>query len=419
MTHTLCRHYLYIILWLWMPTCVLAGNGLNDSATGFQSAGLANADLALTNNTFALNINPAGLSHINGSTLDIMVEGVLWDVEHHDSIGGTTKLENNTAFVYGGGYARRLNPEWVAGIGLFFQGGAGFEYKQLPNTFGSPDDINALFGSLKIIPGFSWQANKQLTLGVSVALIYSTAEQELFSNTSTATFQGFRIEDLSGVSSNFRIGLLYVFSPKWSLAANYTSEAPIRLKGGTMRINRSASSQPTLTYKNVTIDGLNFAEEFSLGLAYKATDRWTLAVDLTWAEWSSAMKSSVLTAKNPDDPAAKQVLAIETPQEWRDHLLAAIGTEFWWSNDTLLRAGISYGRSPQQETGLNPANNLIPEFTIGMGVKRRLNEKWDANASMVWQPKEEQTYVDPTFGDNAKETFGAYAWYFGLTRRWK
>lgn len=418
MIHPISQQRLAALTVLCLSGTAFAGNGLNDGATGVQSAGLANADMVLNNNTAALNINPAGLSRIEGSHLDLLVEPVLWSVRHQDSLGNNAKPANETVLVVGGGYARRLNRNWVAGIGMFFQGGAGFEYEDLNNPFGPPDDVGGLFGSLKIAPGVSWQVTESLTLGASGAVLYSTAEQELYPNTSSAQFQGFRVDDLKGVSGNFRLGLLYQLSPRWTLGANYSSEAPIRLKDGKISFNRSANGQAPLTYDDVSLKGLNFAEEFGVGIAYQPTQAWIIAVDVSWLDWSAAMRSSRLTAKEPDDATATPVLVMDTPAQWRDHVLVAIGTEYQLSNEAMLRAGVSYARSPQQDIGLSPSNNLLADLTLGAGFTHRLGERWEASATMVWQPDRSQNYNNPLFGGEARETFGAYAGYLGLARRW-
>jgi long-chain fatty acid transport protein len=395
-----------------------AGNGLNDGATGIQSAGLANADLTLTNDTSAININPAGLSRIEHSHLDFIFEPVLYTVSHEDSIGGKTDLENDTLAVFSGGYARRLNNHWVAGIGMFFQGGVGFEYDEMPNAFGDPDEFSSLSGAIKIAPGVSWEVSDRLTLGGAIAILYSTAEQDLLPNTSSPDFQGFRIRDLEGISTNFRLGLLYQFTPALTVAATYTSEAPIRLKDGNMEINRSHADLAPLRYQDVAIKGLNFAAETSVGIAYSATEDWTLALDLTWSEWASAMTSVLLTASEPDDPSAPATLVSATPQDWRDHLLVALGTEYRWNPDTLVRLGVSFARSPQQDVGLSPANNLLADLTLGAGIAYDLNPRWQLKGSLIWQPEKSQTYYSPLFGGEAEETFGAYALYLGFARRW-
>jgi long-chain fatty acid transport protein len=400
------------------PSPALAGNGLNDGATGVQSAGMANADLVLTNNTAAININPAGLSHVEDRHLDVLFEPVLWSVDHKDPIGGERSPDNHTVFVFGGGYARRLNEKWVAGVGMFFQGGAGFEYKDLPNAFGPPDDVIGLFGSLKIAPGMSWQVNDCLTLGAALGLLYSTAEQKIFPNISGPAFEGFRIDELAGVSTNVRLGMLYRLSPRWTLGATYTSKAPIRLRNGRMRINRSGRGLAPLEYDDVSQKGLNFAQELAVGLAFEPTDRWKIAMDVAWADWSSAMKATRLTARDPDDPSAPSVLDIRSPLAWRNQTMIAFGVEYRWSRDTWLRTGVSFARSPQPASNVSPIFNLIAERTYGAGIVHRLGERWELSVSGVIQPDRNERYVNPLYGGEARETFGAYAGYVGLARRW-
>lgn len=408
---------LFAFFLLGATTQAQAGYGLNSPAKGAQSAGFADAVLAVTNDTDALNINPAGLSAIEASRFDAMLEPAYWLSHHKDDQGGKSHPRRELAIATGG-YAQRLNERWVAGLVFAVQGGAGFAYEDLPNAMGAPDDVSALFGSFKIAPGASWQITERLTLGLSAGLVYSSARQKLLPKTSNAFFNGFRLDGLEGFSTNARAGLLFELNPQWTFAAVYATKTPIRLKNGRMTLDRSFSGQAPLVYEDVSLRGLNFAPEISLGFAFRPDERWLLSGNVSRLDWSSALKTSRLHATKPNDDTAAPTRDMPLPLNFRDHYMVALGGQYQWTPATALRAGVGYARNPQSKESLTPALNLVADRTITAGFAHRFGRGWEFSGAALWQPTNTVNYDSPLFADGAQEGFGALALYFGLGRNW-
>src|SRR3546814_10415953 len=67
-------------------------NGLNDIGYGAESAGMAGADLAVTGDPSALNINPAGLARIDNHAFNLGIEPFYFiDNHHRDQFGNDQK----------------------------------------------------------------------------------------------------------------------------------------------------------------------------------------------------------------------------------------------------------------------------------------------------------------------------------------
>src|SRR3546814_8278488 len=91
-----------------MPHAALAGNGLNDIGYGAESAGMAGADLAVTGDPSALNINPAGLARIDNHAFNLGIEPFYFiDHHHRDQFGNDQKPANTFGALFSGGYADR------------------------------------------------------------------------------------------------------------------------------------------------------------------------------------------------------------------------------------------------------------------------------------------------------------------------
>lgn len=403
---------------LWV-SAAWTGNGINDIGYGSDSASMASADVALARDTAALNNNPAGLVQIKSQTLDVLLEPFSsFGIEHSDRIGNDTRIDNLIGGGIGGGYARRLpGTAVVAGVGLFFQGGVGFVYNDFATPFGNRDDLSGVLGSVKIAPGFGWAINERWSVGSSAGLIYSTARQKFFPGTSTADFSGFRVDSLSGVSVNAKAGLQYRPAQDWVLALVYTSKAPIRLEDGTVTVNNTGSGGGSVHYKDARLTGLAFAQEVNAGFLYRASPRWSLAADLTWSDWSEAMRYTTLTARDADDAAAEPEFRLKSPLDWRDQYLISVGTLFRWTSATELRAGFSHARNPIPESTLNPVFSAIAENSVSAGFTHRLGPIWNLNFAATWQPPVKVKYDSALTGPST-ERFEVTVLYFTFSRRW-
>ena len=80
--------FLWLGLGLWHQTCQ-ATNGLNVIGHGAESIAMGGADLAISRDTSALNLNPAGLTQIGARELDLIGVVVHSDpIRHKDSFAG-------------------------------------------------------------------------------------------------------------------------------------------------------------------------------------------------------------------------------------------------------------------------------------------------------------------------------------------
>lgn len=396
-----------------------AGNGLNDVGYGAESAGMAGADIALARDSAAFNTNPAGAAQIQGQVLDVLLEPYSYfGTTHEDALGNDGGPDNKYGAGAGGGYARRLEGrDVVLGVGVFFQGGAGFVYEDFNTPVMTQDTLSGLFGSIKIAPGAAWKINEQWSAGIATGLLYSTARQKFFPKTSAPGFSGFRVDDLSGVSINVKLGLQYRPARDWVLAAVYTSKGPIRLDNGKLQLNTTADGGGIVTYRDARQTGLAFAQEVSLGASYRVQPKVLLVTDITWLDWSSAMRRARLSARDPDDPNAQATFSQDIPLDWDDQILCAIGATYQFSPELELRGGVSWAENPVPASTLNPTFALIGETSISAGASYVIGKTWRLNVSGTYQPTVTAKY-DSALTGASKETWQVGGLYITFSRRW-
>jgi hypothetical protein len=87
----------------------LSSNGLNQIGFGAVSMGMGGADIAVSRDTSALNVNPAGLTQIDDRRLDLITAvAYTGNVHHKDSFGNDTGTDREYAVLNDAGAAARL-----------------------------------------------------------------------------------------------------------------------------------------------------------------------------------------------------------------------------------------------------------------------------------------------------------------------
>ncbi|WP_428312967.1 OmpP1/FadL family transporter [Hydrocarboniphaga sp.] len=412
-----------------LPATALGGNGTNDIGYGAESGGMAGADLAVSRETAALNINPAGLTQIRDRAFDLDIEPFyLARTRHRDQYGNDSGVDNPLSAVASGGYVQRVpGTAVVTGIGLFAQGGAGFAYDHLTTAFGTQDALSATFGSFKIEPGFGWQLADSLSVGASLGIVYSTARQKFFPNTSfvdpsgdAPSFFGLRVDSLGGWSSSGKIGFQYRPSPNWTLAGAYTSKTRFKLEGGDATVNYEAIGQGRVVYRDASLSGLSIAQEAGVGIAYRPSDAWLLSTEINWVDWSSAMRASTLKLEDPNNADVPQQLSLQSRLDWRDQYVFAIGAEYQWNSTTSLRIGYNYGRNPIPSQTLNPALAVTSNRTFALGFAYDFMPQWRFSSCLYYEPFVETTYTNPQLplGTDTYNRWEGVIAQFAVSRRW-
>lgn len=389
-------------------------NGLNLIGFGAESIGMGGADLAVARDTSAMNTNPAGLANISGSRMDMSGAVMhMLSVKHRDSLGNDAEVSNPWVGFGTGGYAHRWGESpFVLGAGFFVQGGAGNVYKDLETPFGTRDELSALFRIAKITPSIAYRVSNGLYIGASLQVVYTDIRQKVFPNTSFAdvgdpsnSFFGYEVKDMDGVGAGAKLGILYRASDRFSVGATYTTRIRLPLEDGKVIVNMGATGLGRVTYRNAEIDGLELPQELGVGIAVRPVGSLLLALDISWIDWSSSMKSSTLRATDPDTPEAPPVLESSSSMNWRDQYVIAVGIAYDATERTILRAGYNYGRNPIPDETLTPILATFSEQTVTMGIGYQINSEWRIDTAVEYALKDKVSYNNPQlpFGPSQEE----------------
>lgn len=415
---------------LLLTTPVLASNGLNLVGFGAESLGLGSADIPVSRDANAVNINPAGLTQIGASRFDAyVVPFYLFNFKHTDAFNDDYEIDNPFGMFASAAYARQaLHPDLRFAVGLFATGGTGLAYEKLHTPFGTRDEYSAVLAITKLASAAGWRVNERLSLGLGLNMTYASARQKLFPETSSAgadpdspadDFYGLRVDGADGVSWNLRLGLQYKPTATLTLGLSYASETDLRLRDGTATFNFTPLGLGKVKYRDVRIDGLALAQELGGGVAWQFHPRWMLAAELTWLDWSHALRDATLEATRPDDDAAPARVAFAQTLDYKDQHVVGLGIEYRLSSRTVLRGGFNHGSNPLPNRALTPTLNLTADREFEAGFAHRLDKGWEVASTMQLQGPKKERYNNPQqpFGA-ATEDYGLIAFTIQLSRSW-
>lgn len=417
------------------PGAAAATNGFNFFGFGAESVGVGGADVALVRDTSALVINPAGLGHIDGRQADVQLDPYhTIDVRHSDSLGNDDRSTPREGGFGSLAYAQRLGSTNLhAGAGIYVAGGLGFGYDDLDSGFGTTGDIANRFNIFRLAPGIAWNTTKGLTLGASLSLNYAMARQKFFPESSVLnpldlqqSLFGSRIDGLKGFGAGVNVGLRYALGPSedWIFGLAYRSKSKIDLHGGTLTVNYDALGAGKITYRDVTLDGVVIPQDVQAGVMFKPTKKWKLLGEVTWIDWSSAIREFHLNATEPERNPLPLVIMDEIDQRqelrWRDQFVMALGIMYEPSANWRASAGFNYGRQPVPRRNLTPLIAAIPEKHFTLGAGRRIGDKWDVQIGVTYIGKTSVDYQNPStrISADARETHETVALSLGMSRTW-
>lgn len=405
------------------PAGAWASNGLNLVGFGAESLGLGSADIAVSRDANAVNINPAGMTQIPGKRFDTyLVPFYSFNFKHSDEFNDDYEVDNPFGIFASAAYVTQaLHPDLRFGIGMFASGGTGINYDKLRTRFGTRDEYSAVLAITKVASAVAWQANPQLSLGLGVNLTYSSTRQKVFPDTSSADplFFGLRIDGADGLSWNGRIGIQYKQTPNLTLGMTYATETDVKLRNGTATFNYGAIGLGRVKYRDARIDGFALAREWGAGFAWEFTPKWMLAGELTWLDWSGALNDARLYATRPQNPAAPREVSFAQSLDHRDQYVWGLGLAYRWSDRTTLRGGVNIARSPIPDRTLTPTLNLTADGEVDLGFTHKLANGWEFASAMQLQSIKKERYDNPEqpFGP-AKEDYGTIAFTLQLSRSW-
>ncbi len=184
----------------------------------------------------------------------------------------------------------------------------------------------------------------------------------------------------AGLKLGVNVGVMYDFHKNWTLGISYRSKIDMDVDAGEAELNYASSSVQQLLAglaQQGMIDAipsintgtfsasLPLPATFSFGLSYRPTERWELATEIQWVQWSAY---DVLSVKF-NDPSLDGY-SIDADKNYSDTIMARFGAQYVTTDWLTTRVGLYVDQSPVASDYLNPETPSMTKvgYTCGASI---------------------------------------------------
>ncbi len=352
MTRTIKETYpsfffcLVLAVFAFLGTSESHASGFGIFTQGADALGQANATVAHSDGPSAAYFNPALLSSLTGTQIELGTTAVLPSRKFKSDDPTKPNEENeDTAYFPSTFYlTHKFNNQWSAGLAVFNPFGLGtvWDSDWEGNTIATKSRIT----SFNINPSIACQITPKLSIGAGLDILLLDAKlmaKYILAPTIEQKFTG------DGEGIGFNIGLQLQISDALSFGAAYRSEIEVDVDG------KAEFSQAIPDMRGKTT--LTLPQQLTAGLAYRFTPAWIVEAGVRWEDWSSFDELAI------DFGTSSMIY----PRDWDDTWAFNIGTKYRLNDRVALMAGYLYGDNPVPDSTFEPA---IPDsdthlFTIG------------------------------------------------------
>ena len=423
--HRIHNRLLLLSLLTSMSFTAAAGVAIMPIGYGAKSIGMLGTDMAFSDSPLSINNNPAGLTKVDGPALYLALEPhLLTGLNYRDSLGNSQDSQLDSMLLVSLGWSKPLAiaPNITVGLGLFAQGGVGYDYQELETTYGNRDELSAMFGVFRFAPAIAWQASDKLRFGLSASINYAEAEQNILPNTSDLAtgFYGLALWDVGGTSFSWRGGVQYEITDTLHLGAAYGHSTELKLDDGKASVNFEAIGIGRVNYQSAAIKGLSLPKEVGVGIAWQISPKLTIGADINWYQWSKALGEITTALSGPDNLLAPEHIVVVNDFGGQDQFMQSIGLEYEYSDTTNIYSGINHVGYAVEKGASNPLNNLTAKYHLGGGIEHRINQHWQTSIIFIANPENSRKYTNTSLplGSEAEVGFNSYQFVLELDYHW-
>ncbi len=360
------------VSWSGMTT-TSAAEGTRLLGAGAAQMGTAGAGVASPQDANWLALNPAGLVHVTSDAVMSceIINGRSTETPQ-GALGNTaagTMKDSVVVFAPSVAWVRASDGQALA-LGFYTVSGLALELPAARSAPGAAGgyDRRAEERFVTTSAAYARTVAKGLSLGMALNFDYVDFRSDSMTLSGAETAGAFTMDRSLG--AGFSLSLLKRWE-QWSVAATYTSRQWMQGFSRYADLFAGTPDQPQVV---------------QLGVAWRPLPWLEPLLDYRFIDWDSLALYNDGTAKSLG---------------WRDQHIIKLACNAHIQPDLVLRAGVSYGRSPITESVAftNGLTNLVSELHATVGVGWKPSPAWDVQFAYLHAFKKEVT-------DNGTDAFG-------------
>ena len=382
------RHLLLLAVLAALVAPVGAVDLYNTAATA-QSVGLGNQfENSQAGPTDSLAMNPAGLSYLGSSTLEVSGMGVLASGTFHNSTPYIGTLGSTAGFSGSAAFGARLGDSRISiGFGTFPVSLISDRWRYLDppggagrTSYGYQSEKSALI-AVQSSAAVSVRFTRWMSVGGALGILCNANTLEtpyvFQENTYLRGLKTLLDLHTSGIGYNGTFGAIFNPDRKFDLGVAYKTRTTVR-STGTASGNASNQFatlglpfQPTFRYR-AEVDN-TFPQSVSTSLGWQALPRLRAHVQVDWINWRNAFENLPVHLTQGNNPDINSLLGSSTlndgvPLKWKNQIGARVGVQLALTESTTLMGGYSYTTDPVPASTLTPLTADIMKNALSTGL---------------------------------------------------
>jgi long-chain fatty acid transport protein len=358
---------LAVSLWLALPASS-PGLGFRIPNQDARAIGRGNAFVATADNPSAIYYNPAGISHLEGQTVQFGSHNIAVNSEYTSGtrefdteweVQPVPQLYYTVAF---------KDKPYAFGLGVFAPFGLGLEWPE--NTTFNTLAQEGRLAYITLNPVAAWKITEQLSVAAGPTFNYSRVELRQRIGLTPGDEFKYKGDD---ADFGFSAGILWQPHEQWSFGASYRSATTINYRG--------KSTFRPYSAPNGTSAELDFPQFVIAGISYRPTAKWNLEVGVDWTDWDTLDTVVFRDTANGDIPF---------PLNWKSSFLYHLGATYQFNNPYYVSAGYFFSENSTSEENFNP---IVPDTdlhvaSLGVGYRGK-RWSWAVAGQLITGPKRE------------------------------
>lgn len=381
--------------------------GFNIYEAGVRATAMGGAFTATADDGSALFYNPAGLSFIEGTTVNMNFMSVAPRFKFAEAITGaddpaTAEAEHKGYFVPGMYFTKNYGGKYAWGVGLYAPFGLGVEWMNPETYIGRQVSYDVEIKTVYITPALSYKMTDEfaISFGLDVAVQQIKLQKYTLNSTTGTNAIDTTIEGTSDPQVSFSGGAMYRPDDKLSLGLMYHHSKTMKYKDQDATLVDATDGGALSNFPTNLLNALggsdhkigselNLPSFLSVGLAYNFCSRFSAEFDYVWFGWEDFQSLELEFDSDPLSPL-NQAIEFNYENVWQ----IRYGMDYVAIPEKLnLMAGYVYDNSPQPLHSVSP---ILPDsdrndFSFGAQLKAA---DWDLIASYMLVIGEERTNIE-------------------------
>lgn len=372
--------------------------GLAVKAQGYQvnlqgqvQQAMGGAGTAYMQDAASLFFNPGGASFVKENSVNLGVSPTISNIQFLDkNTGQTARTKSPVSYPFAayGLFGLKDSSKLKLGLAVYTPFGSTVEWED--GWMGRYALTRLQLQSIFFQPTVSYKITDKI--GFGAGFVYANGKVNLQKDIPVTDASGkVGHAELDGKASGFgfNAGLYFQATDKLSFGLTYRSKVNMKVKDGEATFTVPTALSANFPNGKFTSE-LPLPDVITLGIAFKASSKLTLALDINYVGWSAYDTLSFNYETN-----TTSLVDTKSARKYKSSPAFRLGAQYKLSEAFSVRLGLGYTISPVQDGYLTPETPDANRINYIIGIGYMVTKKFGVNASFQFTTlKREDTNLE-------------------------